>query len=175
MKINLQFWQSGPFAAALAAVLEAAYDRIVSSLANVGLAADPERCSMELLELLAWQRGIDRFAGEDDALFRRRVKYAWLNSRDAGSASGFARIWERLCLGNVAQAERPDNAANRDVILIQVDYAVFSRYAGLWDELIRLYGRTCRRYVLQLPEEAAEMQMACGASGAEYSYLKAVY
>ncbi|MEA4863383.1 MAG: phage tail protein [Victivallaceae bacterium] len=175
MKITLNFWQSGSFAKALCGVLETVYGAIETALDKVTLTADPERCPAELLDLIAWQRGVDRLPGEDEALYRLRIKYAYANARDAGSPAGFARIWSRLNLGTIAQTERPDLADNWDVILVQVDYAVFSRYAGLFDELVRLYGRTCRRYVLAQEEAPAVLQAAATVIDATYSTCKAVY
>lgn len=46
---------------------------------------DPLTCTPALLNLLAYDRDISRFDGEPLELFRRRVAYAFVNARDAGS------------------------------------------------------------------------------------------
>jgi hypothetical protein len=145
--ITLKFWMSGALLRAVCSVAAGMWGRISTSIDNLSMLADAESCPLPLLNLLAWQRGIDRLSGEDDELFRRRVKYAYQNALDAGSVSGFGRIWERLELGSVTQEERVD-VTDWDVILVSLDDAKFSRYRGLFEQLVALYGRTCRRYVL---------------------------
>ncbi|EHQ1449432.1 hypothetical protein KQK80_003026, partial [Salmonella enterica] len=60
---------------------------------------DPLTCTPALLNLLAYDRDISRFDGEPLELFRRRVAYAFVNARDAGSVEGFISIFERLGIG----------------------------------------------------------------------------
>ena len=106
---------------------------------------DPETCCVGILELIAWQRDIDRFEGEPLALFRLRVKYAYANARDAGSVAGFKRIFERLDIGYVEIEER---MAGRDwdVVAIRLSDSQLADNQALLSVLIQHYGRTCRRY-----------------------------
>ena len=150
MEINLKFWQNGPVLRSAAAAAGAMFDRLQAALDRLSALADAESCPQPVLALLAWQRGITRLAGEDTALFRRRVKHAFANSLDAGSVAGFARIWERLELGSLVQHERVDGQ-DWDVIVVQLDDAKFTPYRGLFEQLVALYGRTCRRYILEQP------------------------
>ena len=147
MNIALKFWEAGPLLGKVGQVCSAAFDRIMAACSKLVLLTDAENCPGAILSLLAWQRGITRLSGEDDALFRKRVKHAFANAMDAGSAAGFERIWERLGLGAIIQTERAD-AVDWDVIQIRLDDARFAPYRGLFEELVTLYGRTCRRYVL---------------------------
>ncbi len=62
---------------------------------------DPLTCTPALLNLLAYDRDISRFDGEPLELFRRRVAYAFVNARDAGSVEGFISIFERLGSGTL--------------------------------------------------------------------------
>ncbi len=110
---------------------------------------DPMTCSERLLKLLAWDRDITRFKEEPTELFRKRVKYAFANARDAGEVAGFVKIFERLGVGYVEIEERtPDR--DWDVILIHLSDGQFSDNQTLIAQLLQQYGRTCRRYEYQI-------------------------
>lgn len=106
---------------------------------------DALTCSMDLLNLLAWGRDITRFDGEPELLFRKRVKYAAVNAKDAGSVAGFIRIFKRLDLGIVAFKER-ESDIDWDVCTIELTNGDISHNSKLVQTLIEQYGRTCRRY-----------------------------
>jgi len=154
MDIKLKFWADGPVLSKTAQVCGETFDRLLTNLAALSARwGDADTCPVPILNLLAYQRGITRLEGEDDNLYRKRVKYAFENSLDAGSAAGFARIWARLGLGVIVQTERYDST-DWDVIKIQLDEATFARYRGLFEALIGLYGRTCRRYQIESADPA---------------------
>lgn len=144
-RISLKFWQDAGILNAIAQAADTYYDQVQGYFAWLLGTVDAETAPIELVELLAWERDIDRMSGEDDALFRKRVKYALANAKDAGSKVGFERIWTRLGLGSVSQRERVD-AENWDVIKLTIDETIFGKYVDLLDTLLRQYGRTCRRY-----------------------------
>lgn len=106
---------------------------------------DPDTCTETVLDLIAWQRDIRRFEGEPLALYRKRVKYAYANARDAGSVAGFKRIFQRLGVGYVEIEER---MAGRewDVISLSLSDSQLAENQDLLQVLIQHYGRTCRRY-----------------------------
>ncbi len=106
---------------------------------------DPMTCSEQCLDLVAWQRDINRFATEPLELYRFRVKYAYANAVDAGSVAGFKRIFERLGIGYVEIEERMDGL-DWDIVNITMSATQLAENASLLDELIQHYGRTCRRY-----------------------------
>jgi len=106
---------------------------------------DPMTCSEQILDLLAWQRDIERFHGEPLNLYRLRVRHAYANARDAGSVDGFNRIFQRLNLGTIALEERM-KGMDWDIINIILSDAQLGSNEPLLDNLIRQYGRTCRRY-----------------------------
>lgn len=110
---------------------------------------DPLTCSESLLELLAWERDISRFNGEPLTLFRKRVKFAFVNARDAGEVAGFKRIFERLGIGWCEIHERQEGAP-WDVITIEVTDSAIASNQQLMETLIQHYGRTCRRYRFQV-------------------------
>ncbi|RQM78609.1 phage tail protein [Aeromonas jandaei] len=110
---------------------------------------DPLTCSESLLALLAWERDISRFNGEPLPLFRKRVKFAFVNARDAGEVAGFKRIFERLGIGWCDIHERQEGAP-WDVITIEVTDSALAGNQQLMETLIQHYGRTCRRYRFQV-------------------------
>lgn len=110
---------------------------------------DALTCSEKLLRLMAWDRDIKQFEGEPLDLFRKRVKYAALNAKDAGSVYGFKRIFQRLGIGIVAFKER-ESAIDWDVCTIELTDNAISKNSKLVQTLIEQYGRTCRRYRFQV-------------------------
>ncbi len=110
---------------------------------------DPLTCSEAMLALLAWERDITRFKGEPLALYRKRVKYAFINAQDSGEVAGFKRIFERLGIGWCELHERQDGTP-WDVITIEVADSSLTQNQQLMETLIQHYGRTCRRYRFQV-------------------------
>lgn len=110
---------------------------------------DPLTCSEPLLNLLAYDRDITRFNGEPLSLFRRRVAFAFINARDAGSVAGFISIFERLGIGYVELVERKPGI-DWDVIQVRVSDSQIADNAQLLLQIIQQYGRTCRRYQFEV-------------------------
>lgn len=110
---------------------------------------DPLTCSEPLLNLLAYDRDITRFNGEPLSLFRRRVAFAFINARDAGSVAGFISIFERLGIGYVELVERQPGI-DWDVIQVRVSDSQIADNAQLLLQIIQQYGRTCRRYQFEV-------------------------
>lgn len=106
---------------------------------------DALTCSESLLKLMAWDRDIQRFDGEPLTLFRKRVKFAAINAKDAGSVAGFIAIFDRLGIGHVEICERLNGRAF-DVVRIRLSDEQLAINHQLLNEIIRQYGRTCRRY-----------------------------
>lgn len=106
---------------------------------------NPLTCNIHILELLAWERCVPRLADEPEQLYRMRVKYAWINYKDSGSGIGFKQIFERLGLGKVTIKERLPHI-DWDIITIELTDNSISENPALIAAVIRLYGRTCRRY-----------------------------
>lgn len=146
-KIELRFWQNqtGGTLNRIGKAADQWWNRITEYLSWLNSQINAETAPLELLDLLAWQRDIDRLPGEDEDLYRKRVKYAFHNAVNAGSKAGFRQIWQNLGLGSISQTERFD-AENWDVIRLQIDEYVFGKYLGLFETLLSQYGRTCRRY-----------------------------
>ncbi|GHA05540.1 phage tail protein [Oceanisphaera arctica] len=111
--------------------------------------SDPLNCSEAMLNLLAWDRGIRRFTNEPLDLYRKRVKYAFVNARDAGETAGFKRIFERLGVGWVGIHERRPGEP-WDLITIELSDSNLAQNQTLLQSLIEQYGRTCRRYQFEV-------------------------
>ena len=114
---------------------------------------DPLVCPEGILNLLAWGWDITRFNGEPLGLFRKRVATAWVNARDAGSVAGFQAIFQRLDIGQVTLRERQPGV-DWDVIRIKVTDEQVAQNGELLREIIRQYGRTCRRYEYEVVNDA---------------------
>lgn len=129
---------------------------------------DAETCPVPLLNVLAYQRDIERFNGEPLSLYRKRVKWAFINAQDAGSVAGFIRIFARLEVGAVELKER-QAGYEWDVILVRINDEQLSTYNTLMMNLVRQYGRTCRRYNFDvLNEVTARVYAGTFSHSAEY-------
>lgn len=115
---------------------------------------DPLTCTLSMLNLIAYQRDITRFDGEPLWLYRKRVNFAFLNAQDSGSLVGFGRIFQRLDVGEIIQLERQPGI-DWDVIIIRMNDSQLASNSALIQEIIRQYGRTCRRYQFQVVNTAA--------------------
>ena len=145
IKLELPFWLDGAEASKLKATAQAWWESVEGWLRWPLLQMDAETCHLTILDLLAWQRDITRFRGESEALFRLRVKYAFVNAVDAGSVAGFQRIFLRLGIGTLRIAERqPDR--DWDIVQLHLSDQQLSDNPALLDMIIHQYGRTCRRY-----------------------------
>ena len=145
IKLDLKFWLAGTELTKLKQAAQAWWEKVEDWLRWPLLQLDADTCHLVVLDLLAWQRDITRFKGEPESLYRLRVKYAFINSVDAGSTAGLKRILERLGVGYVEIQERMPER-DWDVVLLTLSDSQLSENPDLLRVLIRQYGRTCRRY-----------------------------
>jgi hypothetical protein len=144
-KLELPFWLGGVELSKLKDAAHAWWTKVEGWLQWPLLQMDAETCHLTILELLAWQRDITRFRGEPENLFRLRVKFAFINSVDAGSTAGLMRILVRLGVGYVEIEERlPDR--DWDVVLLKLSDSQLANNPELLRVIVQQYGRTCRRY-----------------------------
>ncbi len=108
----------------------------------------PLTCSESLLNLMAWDRDITRFSGEPLSLYRKRVKYAAINAKDAGTVAGFKAIFARLGIGIAAFKERQNE--DWDIVTIEMTDNDLSANSALVQTLVEQYGLTCRRYRVEV-------------------------
>lgn len=149
IKIKLPFWMDKGELKKMSQLFEKWWALAVETIKNPLLILDEEHCSERILNLIAYQRDIERFENEPLDLFRKRVKYAFINAKEAGSKAGFIRIFERLGIGFVEIEERFDTV-NWDVIKIRVNDSQLAKNPQLMNLIIRKYGRTCRRYTFEV-------------------------
>lgn len=144
-KEKLKFFVAGLVPKQLALVADAWFGQVKEWLEFPFVQNDPLTCDRFVLYKLAWQRRIVQLKAEPEELFRKRVAFAYVNQRDAGSAIGLKQILERLGLGFVTISERVESRP-WDVIVLTVDGQYLSDNTELLTEIVALYGRTCRRY-----------------------------
>ncbi|GLS26153.1 phage tail protein [Marinibactrum halimedae] len=149
MKITLPVWANRGEIKKLKLVFEQWWSKVEGWLALPLAQINPDTCGLIALNLLAWQRGITRMLDEPESLYRRRVKFAFVNAKDAGSVAGIQRIFERLGIGYVEVTERAPGK-DWDVIILQLSDGQLSQNQNLLRLLLRTYGRTCRRYEFNL-------------------------
>ncbi|MCE9890911.1 phage tail protein [Kluyvera intermedia] len=141
----LPFWMSKGEPGKLLAVMRRFWAEVYGWITWPVNQFDPLVCPEPLLRLLAYDRDITRFDGEPLELFRRRVAYAFVNASDAGSVAGFIAIFERLGIGYVELVERQPGI-DWDIITVRVSDSQLAANSELMIQIIRQYGRTCRRY-----------------------------
>lgn len=168
IEIKLPFWLDGVEIGKLRDSIAQWWD-LAETWIRLPLAQmDPLTCHITILNLLAYQRDISRFTGEPEDLYRKRVKFAYVNAQDAGSKAGFIRIFERLGIGYVEIEERVD-PVNWDVVLLTLSNSQLAQNLTLIDRIIQKYGRTCRRYQLQIVTPVS-IASPCFANGCTYYY-----
>ncbi len=149
IKIELRFWLTASETTKLIAAATAWWARAETWIRWPLSQMDPLTARMSMVNLMAWQRDIARFKDEPEQLYRKRVKYALINAEDAGSKAGFIAIFERLGIGYIEIEERVD-PVDWDVILLKLSEADLANNQALIERLIYKYGRTCRRYRLEI-------------------------
>jgi hypothetical protein len=147
--IKLPFWLDGVEIGKLRDAAASFWQTIETTLAWPLTQFDPLTCSEGILALLAWQRDIERFKDEPMDIYRKRVAFAYVNAEDAGSKAGFIRIFERLGIGYLEIYERVD-PVDWDVVLLRLSESQLSENTELLMRIIEKYGRTCRRYQLEI-------------------------
>jgi hypothetical protein len=143
--IKLIFWEGSGNLKAYAAFLNTWYELVKSWLEFPLIQFDVDQAHITIVDLWAWERNIERFNSEPEWLYRRRVKHAYQNARDAGTVIGFKRIWERMELGYLELDERLEGR-DWDIVELTVTESTIAEQPELLDIIIEKYGRTGRRY-----------------------------
>lgn len=145
INLKLPFWNDKGHSPSLVNTAQRYWEKIEAGLRWILTQSDPETCTLAVLNLMAWQRDISRFKGEPTPLFRKRVRFAYVNATDAGSVAGIKRIFLRLGVGYVEVEERAQGK-DWDVIILRLSDGQLANNTELLKVLIQQYGRTCRRY-----------------------------
>lgn len=149
IEIKLPFWLNATETKKLIVAAQAWWQRVEDWLSWPLSQLDALTCTIPMLDLLAWQRDVTRFIDEPLSLYRKRVKYALINAQDSGSKAGFISIFQRLGIGYVEIDERTD-PVEWDVVLLRLSDSQLAENIELLMNIIHKYGRTCRRYQLQV-------------------------
>lgn len=145
MKLNLKWWMGGEELTTLKNAAEIWFNRVEDWVRWPLQQLDARTCSLAILALISWQRGVDRFPGEPERQFRLRTQHAYANATDAGSVQGFGRIFARMELGAVSINEHIEGK-DFDVIELEVTDNAVAQNDQYLNWLIHTYGRTCKRY-----------------------------
>ncbi|WP_409423271.1 MULTISPECIES: hypothetical protein [unclassified Pseudoalteromonas] len=144
---QLPIWLTEKNVTALAKVAQSYWQEIESYLFWWLEQQHSENAQTAILDLLAWERGINRLPDEAVELYGLRVKHAFANATDAGSNVGMEQIFKRLGFGFIQVNERVPGF-DWDMVEIAMLEDEFSGKEQLVNEVIKQYGRTCRRYFL---------------------------
>ncbi len=142
---EVSFWMNGANAQALCKAAHLWFQRLGDAAIWPARQFNPMTCSLPVLDLLAWQRGVARYSNEPERLYRLRVTHAYANARDSGQTAGWGRIFERLELGGLSLAERVPGQ-DWDRVGIIADDSQFPDQQNVLEIIIEDYGRTCRLY-----------------------------
>ncbi len=145
MNLKLPWWMSGEELTKLKDSSQIWFTKTIKWSGWPLTQLDPRTAQPGIVNLIAWQRGIDRFSDEPMDMYRLRVFHAYANASDAGSNHGFVKIFQRLQIGYIEQDERlPDK--DWDIIVLRVSDSITAQHPEFMNWLIKTYGRTCRRY-----------------------------
>lgn len=147
-EIKLTFWMAKGNTIALVKTLNRWFTYIRDLLYWPVQQYDIETAALFIVDMIAWERDVQRYKNEPENLYRLRVKHAYQNALDAGTVAGFKAIWTRCGLGEVDIIERIDGE-DWDIVLLSADATTISKNETLINLLIEKYGRTCRRYQLR--------------------------
>ena len=145
MLFNLPFWADGQTLQKLKSAAQQYWEYVQSWFENVSPKVDASTAPIALVNLLAWQRLVERLPNEPESLYRLRVKYARENMQDAGTVAGLKRIFDRLDL-HIIDVEERLIGQDWDIVSIQLQDNTLNEKSSLISSLIRSYGLTCRRY-----------------------------
>jgi len=165
-EIKLRYWMGRGELAKLARALRNYWGHVKAAFEMPLQQHDPLIAPMALVNILAWQRGVEKLGQEPEALFRIRVAHAYGFSRDAGSVSGWEDMFAKLGYPHIAQDERLADI-DWDVISLKIQDGDLTHVPKLLDTVIRQYGRTCRRYQYT---SYVEMPLAVRSKNIEAQY-----
>ncbi|WP_417762171.1 phage tail protein [Shewanella sp.] len=106
---------------------------------------DPMTAQLALVDLLAWERNVERIASETEWQYRTRVRYALPFAKGAGMTAGWLDMFEKLGMGHITINERVENI-DFDVVILQLLDSDVGTNQDIINYICRRYGRTTRRY-----------------------------
>ncbi|HCG7749266.1 TPA: hemolysin [Vibrio parahaemolyticus] len=165
-EINLRYWMGRGELAKFARAMRNYWEHVRAAFEMPLQQHDPLTAPMALVNILAWQREVERLGQEPEALFRMRVAHAYGFARDAGTIAGWEDMFAKLGYPHITQDERLANV-DWDVISLKIRDGDLTNVPKLLDTVIRQYGRTCRRYQYT---SYVEMPLAARSKNIEAQY-----
>ncbi|MDF4585998.1 hemolysin [Vibrio parahaemolyticus] len=165
-EINLRYWMGRGELAKFARAMRNYWEHVRAAFEMPLQQHDPLTAPMALVNILAWQREVERLGQEPEALFRIRVAHAYGFARDAGTIAGWEEMFTKLGYPHITQDERLANV-DWDVISLKIKDGDLTNVPKLLDTVIRQYGRTCRRYQYT---SYVEMPLAARSKNIEAQY-----
>lgn len=156
---KLPIWMDGPRAQALKATSERWWHLVAGWLRSPFDFGDALTAPLPIVDLLAYQRGIERFSIEPERLYRLRVHHAYRNWQDAGTIAGMRRIFERLELPNRQLQDRVPGY-DWDMYAVNITPEQLASEGDLLALLLQMYGRTCRRPLFRTDPPRMETYIA---------------
>lgn len=150
---SIPFWMKGKEIVKICSAGLNIWDDFKESLLHVRNQSHLDLCELKALDLHAWARGVKRLPGEQDESYRKRVRFAKEFRHNAGQFDGMQQLIKDLGAENAKIYERHPEF-NWDEIFIELNPEKQELSFELWQQIIREYGRTCRRYVFGHRHEA---------------------
>lgn len=123
-----------------------AYWRQVQSAIELPLRRlNPLTAPIEQVKMIAWERDINSLEKESENIFRLRVANAFSFARDSGDVKGFTNMLATIGV-NFAVLHERQAGLDFDIITLETGSGDLADNTYLIHSLIRQYGRTCRRY-----------------------------
>lgn len=146
---KLPFWMAGSRATAVAKAAKRWWDTVSRWLRTAYDFNDAQTVAMPIVDLLAYQRGIERYRGEPEWLYRLRVHHAYRNWIDAGTRAGMERIFTRLQMPVYGLEERVPGY-DWDMIRLKASLADYLSHSDVLQIVLQAYRRTCRRWLVEI-------------------------
>lgn len=168
-EFKLKHWMGKGEILKLAKALLGYWDRIKAVLEWPLQQLDPMVAPIEFVDLIAWQRDIERLPEEPEHIYRIRVSFAYSFASGGGSDVGWEDMFDKLGYPHITIDERLSYYP-WDVVSVKVNDGDINDVPGLMDAIVRQYGRTCRRYSFDVTMKAT---MHIGV--AEFSHTHETY
>lgn len=121
------------------------WQRVSDAFSWATLQIDPMTAQLPLVDLLAWERNVERIVSETEWQYRTRVKYALPFAKGAGQTAGWLDMFDKLGMGHITINERVENI-DFDVVILQLLDSDVGTNQDIINYICRRYGRTTRRY-----------------------------
>ena len=153
--ITFKHWMAKGELAKFARAMTAYWRHVQAALELPLRRFDPLTAPLELVKLVAWERDVESLDKEPENIFRLRVANAFSFAKNSGDVKGFTNMLKTLGVGFSVLHERQQNM-DFDIITIEIGSADLADKAYLINSVIRQYGRTCRRYRINVTFPASQ-------------------